>query len=76
MLRIPVLALATIMVLSLNNPAYAYVDPGSGSIIASAVVGFFAAITYTFRKTFYRIKDMIFRGNSKSSPGAEKRDDF
>ncbi len=39
--------------------AFAYVDPGSGSVIVTTVLGLFAAISYTFRKYFYKIKRMI-----------------
>ena len=39
--------------------AYAYVDPGSGSVIVTTVLGLIAAIGYTFRKYFYKIKRMI-----------------
>lgn len=40
-------------------PAYAYIDPGSGSVLATAVIGFFAAIGYTCRKYFYKAKDAL-----------------
>lgn len=36
--------------------AHAYVDPGSGSVIITTILGFIAAIGYTFRKYFYRLK--------------------
>lgn len=39
--------------------AHAYIDPGSGSVLTTAIIGFFAAIAYTCRKYFYRLKDMI-----------------
>lgn len=39
--------------------AHAYIDPGTGSVVTTAILGFFAAIGYTFRKYFYRIKDMF-----------------
>lgn len=40
-------------------PAYAYVDPGSGSAIVTAVLGFFAAIGYTMRKQFYKVRKLF-----------------
>ena len=40
--------------------AYAYVDPGTGSVIVTSVLGFIAAIGYTFRKYFYKLKRKIF----------------
>lgn len=36
--------------------AYAYVDPGSGSVIVTAVLGAIGAVGYTFRKYFYKIR--------------------
>ena len=38
--------------------AFAYVDPGSGSVIVTTILGLIAAIGYTFRKYFYKIKRM------------------
>lgn len=43
-------------------PAYAYVDPGSGSVIITTILGLFAAITYTFRRYFYKLRRMFRRG--------------
>lgn len=39
--------------------AYAYVDPGSGSVIVTTILGLIAAVGYTFRKYFYKLKRMI-----------------
>ena len=75
MRRAEISVLSVLLVLSFSNPAYAYVDPGSGSIIASAILGFFAAIGYTFRKTFYRLKDALTgRSNSPSASSGRKED--
>jgi len=38
--------------------AFAYVDPGSGSVIVTTILGLIAAIGYTLRKYFYKIKRM------------------
>ncbi|MEL6751701.1 MAG: hypothetical protein AAFO70_06445 [Pseudomonadota bacterium] len=40
--------------------AHAYVDPGSGSVIVTTILGLFAAIGYTFRKYFYKVKRRLF----------------
>jgi len=47
--------------------AYAYVDPGSGSVIVTAILGFLAAITYSFRKYFYKIRKAIFKVEDKDT---------
>jgi len=45
-----------ICMLFLSTSAHAYVDPGSGSVIVTTVLGFIAAVGYTFRKFFYNIR--------------------
>lgn len=47
------------------STAHAYVDPGSGSVIVTTVLGLVAAVGYTFRKFFYNLKRKVF-GNKKS----------
>lgn len=44
------------LAVTMPSIAHAYVDPGSGSVIVTAILGFFAAIGYTFRKYFYRLR--------------------
>jgi hypothetical protein len=55
-----VLLLTSAFYVSIAAPAHAYIDPGSGSVITSAIIGFFAAVAYTGRKYFYRLKDAVF----------------
>ncbi len=64
-LRIAALALA-VLIISTSN-AYAYIDPGTGSVATTAIIGFFAAAGYTLRKYFYRMKDMFSSKSSKST---------
>ena len=49
------LLLCLILIIPIN--AYAYIDPGSGSASITAILGFFAAIIYSFKKFFYNLKD-------------------
>lgn len=51
-----------ILLLTTGKQAHAYIDPGSGSLIMTAILGFIAAIAYTSRKYFYKIKN-LFRKN-------------
>ena len=46
--------------LLLPSTAHAYIDPGSGSVIVTTVLGLVAAVGYTFRKYFYKIKRSLF----------------
>jgi hypothetical protein len=54
-------------------PAYAYVDPGTGSAVAAFILGLFGAVAYTFRKYMYRMKD--FFAGKKSRREADRRAD-
>jgi hypothetical protein len=44
---------------SLTSPAYAYIDPGTGSVITTTILGFLGAVAYTTRKYFYRLTDFL-----------------
>jgi hypothetical protein len=44
-----------------STPSYAYVDPGTGSIIISAIVGFFAGIGFFIKKYYYKIKNIFIK---------------
>ena len=45
--------------LGLTEPAQAYVDPGSGSVIIMMLLGMLGAISYTLRNYFYKIKGIF-----------------
>jgi hypothetical protein len=55
-----VFKLILVSILLSPSTAYAYVDPGTGSVIVSSILGLIAAIGYTFRKYFYKLKRKIF----------------
>jgi len=63
------LLLCLILIIPIN--AYAYIDPGSGSALVTAILGFFAAIIYSFKKYFYNLKD---RFKSKSESESESKE--
>ena len=52
------LYLATVILFSLTVPAHAYLDPGTGSIILQAILGFIAASLATL--SFYWNKVKLF----------------
>jgi hypothetical protein len=54
------LLLGLILIYSTN--VYAYIDPGSGGALITATLGFFAAIVYSVRKFFYKLRSK-FRKN-------------
>ena len=47
--------------LSITSPAYAYLDPGTGSMLLSAVIGVAAAIALAVKMFWYRLVG-LFRG--------------
>jgi hypothetical protein len=54
------LCIVALLFLGFASEAYAYVDPGSGSVIVTTILGFIAAIGYTFRKYFYKLRRRLF----------------
>lgn len=52
------------LVFLLPATAHAYIDPGSGSAIMSAIIGFFVVVGLTIKSFWYKIKS-IFTGGSK-----------
>lgn len=63
---------AIVVVLTTVGPAHAYVDPGSGSVIVTTILGLIAAIGYTFRKYFYKLRGIF---SSRSSGTASAKND-
>ena len=51
-----------IIALGISTDAHAYIDPGSGSAIMSAIIGGFVAIGLAIKTYWYKIKG-IFSGN-------------
>lgn len=49
------------------TPAMAYIDPGSGSAIISAVIGGIAAIVISIKTYWYRIKSLFFKKRNEES---------
>ena len=41
------------------QPAFAYIDPGSGSAIMSVIIGFFVAIGVLIKTFWYKIKNFF-----------------
>lgn len=60
-----VIALAGVFIFAFSQPAYAYVDPGSLSIVVTAILGAVAAIGYTTRLYWNRVKAFLTRFKAK-----------
>lgn len=48
-----------ILICLLVSPSFAYIDPGSGSAIMSAIIGFFVASGMAIKTYWYKIKAFI-----------------
>jgi hypothetical protein len=57
-------ALALFFLVLLSEPAWAYLDPGTGSMIISAVVGLFATVGLAVKTYWYKIKGFFRRDAS------------
>lgn len=57
--------------LSLSSPAYAYLDPATGSILLQALIGAVAGATLFFRTSVYRIKEFLRFGAKNRAAGDE-----
>lgn len=64
--RIPPALLACLaLTLLLPQPAFAYLDPSTGSMVVSAIVGIFASIALAVKTYWYKIKGWFRRGNEQ-----------
>lgn len=53
------ISVAVILCVVVAAQAHAYIDPGSGSMIMTTILGVIAAVGYTMRKYFYRLKSVF-----------------
>lgn len=60
------------MLLTLVSPsAFAYLDPSTGSMVVSAIIGIFASIALAVKTYWYRLKG-LFRRKDGGRPGQRK----
>ncbi|NNC36545.1 MAG: hypothetical protein HKO02_03740 [Hyphomonadaceae bacterium] len=60
------LIVVALLSVSVASNAHAYVDPGSGSAIMSAILGVFAAGAYMVRKQFYKLKNLFKKSDKEN----------
>jgi len=60
------IALVLVACLSSASPAYAYLDPGTGSMLISAVLGVAAAVALAVKMFWYRLIG-FFRGKKAAA---------
>jgi amino acid permease len=63
----PALAGLSILLLCISPPVFAYLDPSTGSMVVSAIVGIFASIALAMKTYWYKIKG-FFKRDRKQDP--------
>ena len=64
-----ILLLTLVACLSITSPAHAYLDPGTGSMLLSAIIGVAAAVGLALKLFWYRLVGML-RGKKGGRPDA------
>ena len=64
-----------VAILLLVSPAaFAYLDPSTGSMVISAIVGIFASIALALKTYWYKIKGFLNRGRKQNSSPQDSSD--
>ncbi len=71
--RRQILVLAAIGLLTFAPPVFAYLDPSTGSMILSAIVGLFATMALAIKTYWYRLK-AFFRGERSDRKSPDKQE--
>ena len=66
-----VLSISALMLLLVSPGAFAYLDPSTGSMVVSAIVGILASIALALKTYWYRIK-AFFRRNDKNKASSQQ----
>jgi len=64
--RIPALGIVALGLLTMSSPAWAYLDPGTGSMIISAIVGLFATVGLAVKTYWYKLKGFFRRDERRA----------
>ena len=59
------LAVIALSLLTVSPAAFAYLDPSTGSMVVSAIVGIFASIALALKTYWYKIKSFFRRDNKQ-----------
>lgn len=63
--------IVALALISVSSPAWAYLDPGTGSMIISAIVGLFATVGLAVKTYWYKIKAFFRRDSQPVATAAE-----
>lgn len=64
------LSIFMLVLLLLSPSVFAYLDPSTGSMVVSAIVGIFASIALALKTYWYKIKG-FFRRADKQDPSSQ-----
>ncbi|HET6564974.1 MAG TPA: hypothetical protein VFG52_06130 [Xanthomonadales bacterium] len=73
-IRIVTASLFALLLLACSEPAEAYLDPSTGSMIVSALVGIFASIALAVKTYWYKLKNLFRRPEKPGSPDDVRND--
>jgi len=59
------------LLLCVPTSAFAYLDPSTGSMVVSAIVGIFASIALAVKTYWYKIKAFFKRDGKQDSPSGD-----
>jgi len=71
MRRRAALVIIAALLMASSQPAFAYLDPSTGSMVVSAIVGIFASIALAVKTYWYKIKG-FFKRNRKAESGSKE----
>ena len=69
--RPQVTAILALAVILFSPAAFAYLDPSTGSMVVSAIVGIFASLALAVKTYWYKIKKFFRRDSRKESPSQD-----
>lgn len=72
MLKSPAFGAVLCLAIFLSSPAYAYVDPGSGTLLVQMLIAGAVGISFYFRKALFRLTS-LFGGQPKEKKPAPER---
>ena len=65
--------LGILVVLSLGSPAYAYMDPGTGSMVTAALISAFATLAFGIKTYWFKLVSLFRRGSGDGGAGGASR---
>ena len=67
----PVLLLLAVLLFTASPAAMAYLDPSTGSMVVSAIVGILASIALALKTYWYKIKGLFKREEKNETAGQD-----